>query len=351
MSTVVEAPNQMRWRYQRGHYEVWYATLSHLPTRTGFWIRYTLESPLVGHGAPYAQLWFARFDPADPARTFGFNRKLGIDQLKHEEAPFRLRLGDATLEDGRLAGALAGEDDRGQAHQVSWSVEFAPADRPLLMLPTLSYRGSVPETVALSPHQDVRARGLITVDGERYELDATPLGQTHLWGRKHSYSHAWAHCNAFDHPRASFEALTARLRRGSVVLPRLTMFTLVLDEERISFREPWEMPLVHAEYGTGRYLISATSPKIKIEAELTCRPDDLVMAEYVDPDGDPLYCHNTECGDASIRVSRRSPFFGRLRDAGHLKAAGTAHFEWTARAGDPTVRRRHATVRPAILRP
>ena len=52
--------NRMRWAFQRGHYEVWYATLSHLASRTGFWIRYTLEAPEEGHGEPYAQLWFAR---------------------------------------------------------------------------------------------------------------------------------------------------------------------------------------------------------------------------------------------------------------------------------------------------
>ncbi len=46
---VAEA-NRMRWEFQRGHYEVWYATLTHLPSRTGFWIRYTLAAPTEGHG-------------------------------------------------------------------------------------------------------------------------------------------------------------------------------------------------------------------------------------------------------------------------------------------------------------
>ena len=68
--------NRMRWAFQRGHYEVWYATLSHLASRTGFWIRYTLEAPEADHGEPYAQLWFARFDGNDAARTFGINKKL-----------------------------------------------------------------------------------------------------------------------------------------------------------------------------------------------------------------------------------------------------------------------------------
>src|ERR1700742_4290606 len=89
--------NRMRWQFQRGHYEVWYATASHLQSRTGFWIRYTLEAPAEGHGEPYAQLWFARFDRERSDRTFGCNEKLSIGELRHEAAPFAVRIGEAEL--------------------------------------------------------------------------------------------------------------------------------------------------------------------------------------------------------------------------------------------------------------
>jgi len=68
-----ETANHLVWQGQPGHYEVYYATFSHPETQTGFWIRYTLESPLAGHGEPYAQLWFATFDPKDSTKTFVYN--------------------------------------------------------------------------------------------------------------------------------------------------------------------------------------------------------------------------------------------------------------------------------------
>ena len=103
-----ERDNRMVWDRRPGHYEVWYCTLSHRASGTGFWIRYTLESPLAGHGEPYAQLWFARFDPADPARTFGFNRRYPIARLTATEAPFSIAIGDAVLRHDSLEGALEG---------------------------------------------------------------------------------------------------------------------------------------------------------------------------------------------------------------------------------------------------
>src|SRR5206468_675229 len=124
--------NRMRWEFQPGHYEVWYATFSHPQTQTGFWIRYTLEAPKSGHGSPSARLWFARFDGNEPSRTFGFSRGFGIDQLRHEPDPFRLRIGDAELRSDGMKGALAAPTE---GHAVSWDLTWQPSERVHLMLP------------------------------------------------------------------------------------------------------------------------------------------------------------------------------------------------------------------------
>jgi hypothetical protein len=335
--------NRMRWAFQPGHYEVWYCTLSDPATQTGFWIRYTLEAPKGGHGSPSARLWFARFDARDPSRTFGFSRGFDIGQLRHDVDPFRLRIGDAEIRSDGAKGQFAGEN-----HNVEWDLKWEQSDRVHLMLPTAVYNLKFPDTLALSPNQNVAARGHIIVDGQKYLLDGVPLGQTHLWGRKHAYSWAWSHCNAFEGDRgASLETLSARLRRGPIVLPKLTMLTLYLDGGEpavLDFREPWQMPLARSDYGTGRYHLLAANAEWKIEVELTCRPEDMLMAEYVDPDGEPCYCHNTECADGRVTLWRRSPFVGRFREHRVLTTNKGAHFEWAARAGDPLVKKRHVAL-------
>src|SRR5207248_674287 len=99
-----ERDNQLRWQRQAGHYEVWYLTLNHRPSETGFWIRYTLEAPVAGHGEPYCQLWFAAFDARAPANSFALNRKLPMAELATRAEPFEVRIGEAYLRHGAARG-------------------------------------------------------------------------------------------------------------------------------------------------------------------------------------------------------------------------------------------------------
>ena len=205
MST--ERDNRMVWDGRPSHYEVWYLTLSHLPSRTGFWIRYTLESPRLGDGEPYAQLWFARFDGNDPSRTFGVNRRFPAARLTTVAEPFSVTISDSVLRHDGMAGSLDVEagGDPGQApHHVTWNLRWTPSVATHHQLPPLAYLAPV-DTRVLSPNLDVAIDGEIVVDGERYELRGAPGGQTHLWGKKHAYSWGWSHCNAFESASGSLE--------------------------------------------------------------------------------------------------------------------------------------------------
>src|SRR5689334_19648228 len=114
-----ETDNVRRWDGQRrGHYEVWYLTLNDPASRDGYWIRYTLESPLDGHGEPYAQLWFARFGTS----TFGINRKFPIASMTAAGAPFSVSIGGNKLTNDSAKGALSGD-----GHSAEWDLRWSPA--------------------------------------------------------------------------------------------------------------------------------------------------------------------------------------------------------------------------------
>ncbi|MCS6913863.1 MAG: tocopherol cyclase family protein [Myxococcales bacterium] len=343
--------NHMAWNRQPGHYEVWYITLTHRKTGTGFWIRYTLEAPEPQVGSPYAQLWFCRGDAQDPSRTFGINRRYPIDLLEVGQDPFSLRIGPARMDRSSLSGIV-----RGGGHEASWDLRFLPATRTHFHLPSFAYArgGSLVDTVVFSPNLSIPLRGTITVDGQTYDFDGDPGGQTHLWGRKHAYAWAWAHCNAFDtgdnHGVAVLEALTVQLRRGPVVLPKLTVLSVYpdgLSGEELAFKEPWQIPLARSSYRTGSYHLLAKGPTVKVEATLTCRPEDMVLTEYVDPDGEPAYCHNTVVSSCDLRLWRRRYPGAPWRPWRHLSTRSGAHWEWGGRAGDSQVSRRHVTVEDA----
>jgi hypothetical protein len=341
-SDATAVDNVRRWDgASTGHYEVWYVTLNHRESSTGYWIRYTMEAPVHGHGAPYAQLWFACFDRNAPSRTFAINQIHPIGQMVAHAAPFSVRIGDAEITHRGARGAI-----KGGGHDVSWDLRWLPSLQTHRQLPSVMYkRGGVGDTTVLTPNIDVPIRGTITVDGTPHELAGDPGGQTHLWGRKHAHSWAWGHCNAFEGRRgAALEALTVRLKKRGRVLPPLTIFALYLDGEVYRWNEFQHTLLARGDYSTGRYAFRGRRGRVRVEGEYTCRPEDMVVAQYADPDGEPSWCANTEVADLRVTVWKRAGVFGRWREHARLVAAGTGHFEVGGRTRDPAVEKDHVTV-------
>src|SRR5262249_49309491 len=117
-----EHNNRLVWRGQSGHYEVWFLTVYDPATRTGYWLRYTLESPVAGHGAPYVELWFARGVGSDPQRNFGIHRRFPIASFTSAQSPFRLQIGDSELGHDHARGGLSGA-----GHEIKWDLSWKPA--------------------------------------------------------------------------------------------------------------------------------------------------------------------------------------------------------------------------------
>ena len=64
-----------------------------------------------------------------------------------------------------------------------------------------------------------------------------------------------------------------------------------------------------------------------------CRMRDMLQAEYSDPDGERLYCINSEIANLKIRLFRRTHGV-RWRHIETIKAYATAHLEHAARVPD-----------------
>ncbi len=341
-SSPSEPDNVRRWDGEkRGHYEVWYVTLNHLASQTGYWIRYTLESPQPGKGDPYAQLWFAHFDGRAPSKNFAINKKFPISEMTAESAPFSVSVGDARLQHAGAIGAL-----EGNGHRVSWDLAWLPSDATHHQLPKPLYlRGGLADTTLLTPNVDIALRGRIEVDDRKLDLDGDPGGQTHLWGRKHAHEWAWGHCNAFEGRRgATLETFTATLKKRGHVLPPITLLCLYLDGKEYRWTELQHAALTRGRYDTARYAFRALGARVRLEGEYSCRPEDMIVAQYHDPDGDPSYCSNTEVADLRVTVFKRVGWAGRWREHARLLAPRSGHFEIGTRQRDPAVETDHVTV-------
>jgi hypothetical protein len=85
------------------------------------------------NGSASAGIWFARFDPADPTRTFGIHRRSATWSISTEE--FDVRIEGTVMCSGRAEGSLAGG-----GHEVSWKLEYPTGGETYQPLPSALYR-------------------------------------------------------------------------------------------------------------------------------------------------------------------------------------------------------------------
>jgi hypothetical protein len=131
------------------------------------------------------------------------------------------------------------------------------------------------------------------------------------------------------------ELLAVRLYRRGRMLPPLVMVQLG-DRTLNQFRH---VAVNRARWDIGKVAFTAQSALVKLEGELTCTADQMINAPYQDPDGTPVFCANTEIGDAWVIEHRRGAF--GWREHRRLSARGRAHFEVGGRERDPRVTRDH----------
>jgi hypothetical protein len=329
--------NVSRWDgNRRGHYEVWYLTLNHTASRTGYWIRYTIDVPEARSGPAYAAVWFARFHRTDPEQTFGFHRRFPIDATRLTSAPFAVHIAASELTSSGCRGELAGN-----SHLARWQLSWPAGDSVLRFLPDVMYaRGGLGETTVHSPTPRAAVQGWIEVDGQSLEVEGNIVGQTHVWGRKHAQQWAWARCAVFDDGSAGvLEALTVKLRRAGVTLPGLTLARLDLAGESFEFNQFRHTLANRGSWGTSSYELTAYSARAKLVAQFSCLPAQMLVAPYLDPDGEPSYCANTEVGDARLTLFDRRGLSWKQRLT--LTSTGCAHFELGARTRDPEIHGNH----------
>ncbi len=330
-----EADNQPRWDgRKRGHYEVWYLTLTDRATGAAFWIRYTLEAPKDPAHAPYARLWFTSFD--DDADGGGVAVHQDVPIAEYDAAssgPFQVTMGGAQLHHGKAEGAI-GDD-------IRWSLSWTPSPTTHYHLPTIAYSVPITSTTVLSPTPSAIFEGVVECGGRTYEVSGAPGCQTHLWGRKHAETWAWARSSAWDGGEdAFFEGIAGRVKRFGFLLPPLTVVTVRLGDEHFHLNTLRQARRTASDWTTGRWEFKGAGKTVRIEGEVTHPPADLVLAHYHDPDGEDSFCHNSEHSSAAVRLWTRPDPGAPWDQKADLRATNLAHAEWGDRTANSAVLRR-----------
>ena len=332
--------NALRWKPGvENCYEIYYLTLNHLRSETGYWIRYTLHAPQEGLGEAYLEVWFTFFDRQRPESNFGIAQRFPMDRLEALAEPFRLRIGDNSLENGACRGVV-----EGAGHSARWELRFEPCERPFLHFPESLYASGEVESAMLSPHFSTRFSGIIEVDGRRLELAGDPGEQSKTWGRQHPPHWLWAHCNHFaEDPEAAMELVCAP-RMSPEEPPSAHILYLKCHGRQFHLMSLLDGSRSENDAAPGRWRLRAESMDFRLEAAIECRAADLIEARYTDPNGAPSYCVHTEVAGAEVRACVRDGESAPWRAFAILYSRGTTHAEWGDSTPHPEVTKKMTAV-------
>jgi tocopherol cyclase-like protein len=326
-----EDDNLPRWTGRPGFYEVWFVTMTDPASGLGFWIRSTLHAPK--HGPAWAGVWFARFDPVDPDKTFGINRRYGMEAVTVPADAFDVSIDGTRIASGAAVGSLEGD-----GHAARWDVTFDTGGPTYRMLPDLMYRGSFAPTKPLSPNVEAHVAGRLEVDGEEIVLPGVPGQQGHLYGASHAERWAWMHCSDFVDEEAVVHALTAQGRRAGRTMPFLTSVGVKWQGRWIRLSK-WSL---RRDFGLGSWHLDVGNRRYRLAGRVEAPARALLRARYEDPDGSSRYCHNSEVASSRVALFERRA--GGFEEVALLESRGTTHAEWAGRTPAPAVEREHVEV-------
>ena len=318
---AIERDNVPVWDGKPGHYEVWFLTLS--DGKSAYWIRSTLHAPT---GAPpEGRVWFARFDRDRPERILAMNRAWPMGEVQDRPDPFEVRIGDAEMASGRAAGRIEGD-----GHVVEWDLTWPTGDETLKLLPDAFYRGGLAPTKPFSPNPNTRFSVTVTVDGEAATLDEMPGQQGHLYGTRHAERWSWAHCTSFEgDDDVMLSALTAQGKRGPITTPFTTFVALRLNGRLIRLSKASRK----RTSTLGAWRIDLGDRQFRLTGRIAADPELMVQARYLDPDGTPRWCHNSEVASSRLVLFERHS--GGFEELASLSSVGTTHAEWGGRTPAP----------------
>lgn len=324
--------NDLRWSGRPGHYEVYYLTLTDPDTGVGVWIRYTMLAP-VGSEAPTCALWFAAMDPRSGKNPVVAHREtFPIAELASRDDPFQLRIGEATLADGSIAGAVG---------DFSWNLRWEAAPRAYEPVNPLLGRLGLAKTVFVLPHADVTVDGVIQIRSERLELAGVRAGQAHLWGSEHAESWAWAHCNDLTSSEGRsaqetfFDGVSALVTRFGRTLGPSTPIVGRFGGQPFRSTSPRRILANSSHFDLNGWRFEAIDGSRKLVGHVQPAREQTVGVTYHDPDGRPAYCYNSETASVRIELFERA---GRgWGEPELLESSGRCHFEFGTRTPVPGI--------------
>ena len=282
-----------------GFYESWFQRANHPQRSLAFWIRYTVFVPRGQPDRAEGELWAIWFD-GEAGRVVAVREAYPIADCAFAAHGLETRIGTATLDDRGLAGRAAAA-----GHALGWSLRFAGAEPPLLLLPEGLYAGGFPKAKALVARPNAVFDGTLAVDGAEIPIDGWRGSQNHNWGSRHTDRYAWGQVAGFDDaPEAFLECATAQVRIGPLWTPRLSFLVLRDGGEEYRVAGLGGALRARGRFGFFHWTIAAPVCDARIDVRIEAPAAAFVGLGYRNPPGGTKTCLNTKLASATVTLRR-----------------------------------------------
>jgi hypothetical protein len=306
-----------------GHYESYFVRANHEEQPLAFWIRYTIFVPRGRPADAQGELWAVFFDGVR-GMVHGAKSDFPLGTCKFSRENLDVEVGAARLSAGRLEGAVQG------AANLRWSLRYATAEPPLLLLPRPMYTRGFPKAKAVVSAPNAVFEGTLEVDDTAIPIDAWRGSQNHNWGTRHTDEYAWGQVAGFDDaPQAFLECSSARLRIGPLRTPWLTLLVLRLDGEELRLNSTSQALRSRQELCFFDWHFESRRADLCIRGRIHAPASTFVALPYRNPPGGTKTCLNSKLAACEITVERpgRPPrtLISRQRAAFEILTDGEGH--------------------------
>jgi len=291
-------------RYQpgqkAGHYESFFQRANH-PTRPiAFWIRYTIFSPNNHPEDAIGELWAIFFD-GETGNHVAVKQEVPFHQCTFKPDAFSVKVGDASLEQGRLKG-----DAGSHGHNISWDLSYGGDEGPLFLLPLNLYTAKFPKAKSLVGLPMAVYNGSLSVNGKRIEIEDWVGSQNHNWGSRHTDLYAWGQVAGFDsHPDSFLEVASAKLRIGPFWTPWMSPIVLRHQGKEIKMNSLLQTVRAKSSFKYFNWNFISETEEIRLEGEISAPKEAFIGLNYRNPPGGSKHCLNSKIATCELRIQHK----------------------------------------------
>jgi len=318
-------------RYQpgqkAGHYESFFQRANH-PTRPiAFWIRYTIFSPNNHPEDAIGELWAIFFD-GETGNHVAVKKEVPFHQCTFKPDAFSVKVGDASLEQGRLKGNAGSH-----GHNISWEFSYGGDEAPLFLLPLKLYTAKFPKAKSLVALPMAVYNGSLSVNGKRIEIEDWVGSQNHNWGSRHTDLYAWGQVAGFDsHPDSFLEVASAKLRIGPFWTPWMSPIILRHQGKEIKMNSLLQTVRAKSSFNYFNWRFISEIEEIRLEGEISAPKEAFIGLNYRNPPGGSKHCLNSKIASCQLRIQHKQS--GQWGPPDVLFTKHRAAFEILTDAGD-----------------